>query len=293
MKNTQKKAPALRFKDDGGKDYPNWQKKNLGDVGEIIGGGTPDTKQKSFWNGDVIWFTPTEIKSKYSGDSINKISNEGLAKSSAKLLPVGTVLFTSRATIGEVSVATLECTTNQGFQSFVVDVSSFSNEYIYYWIIKNKKQFLLRANGSTFLEIGKNEIKKIPFSTPHIEEQQKIAAFLSTVDTRIEQLNRKKSLLAQYKKGMMQKLFSREIRFKDGEGKDYPDWEEKKLDDVVKIHRGSGLSKSAIHLSGRIPCILYGELFTKYTETINQIYSFTNDKAKVVGKYGDILMPAF
>ncbi len=90
---------------------------------------------------------------------------------------------------------------------------------------------------------------------------------------------------------MMQKLFIQEIRFKDEQGKDYPEWEEKKLGNIAKIYRGSGLSKSSIQPCGKTPCILYGELFTKYTETINKIYSFTNAKTQVVGEYGDILMP--
>ena len=152
MKNTfmainQKSTPTLRFKDQQGNDYPDWKKKPIGKIGEIIGGGTPATNQNRFWNGNINWFTPSEIKSKYSNSSIRKISEQGLAQSSAKLLPAGTILLTSRATIGEVSIAREECTTNQGFQSCVVNSSSYSNEYTYYWIVKNKILFLRIANG--------------------------------------------------------------------------------------------------------------------------------------------------
>ena len=200
-------SKEIRFKDEQGNDYPDWEEKRLKGVGEIIGGGTPDTNQKNLWNGDILWFTPTEIKSKYSGNSIRKISKEGLAKSSATLLPAGTILFTSRATIGEVSIARKECTTNQGFQSFVINDLLFSNEYIYYWIIKNKKQFLRRANGSTFLEISKGEIKKISFNAPDSKEQQKIANFLSTIDQKISLVATELNQAQTFKKGLLQQMF--------------------------------------------------------------------------------------
>ena len=243
MTTTKSNMPTLRFKNEQGNDYPDWERKPIRKIGEIIGGGTPATNQKRFWNGNINWFTPSEIKSKYSNSSIRKISEQGLAQSSAKLLPVGTILFTSRATIGEVSIAREECTTNQGFQSFVINSSSYSNEYTYYWIVKNKILFLRIANGSTYLEVTNSEIKKILFDAPNLKEQQKIASFLSSVDTKIEQLGKKKALLEQYKKGIMQKLFSQEIRFKDEQGKEYPDWKRNSLATLFEISAGGDIKK--------------------------------------------------
>ena len=269
----QKHAPALRFKNEQGKEYPDWVEKKLGDVGNIVGGGTPSTNKKSLWDGDIVWFTPTEIKSKYSKDSIRKISEEGLAQSSATLLPVGAILFTSRATIGDVSIASKECTTNQGFQSFVVNSSLFSNEYIYYWLLKNKWQFLRRANGSTFLEIGKSEIKKIPFSVPSVKEQQKIAAFLSSVDTKIEQLSRKKALWERYKQGMMQKLFSQEIRFKDEQGKDYLEWECLSLDEIATIVMGTSPISTAYNQNKEGLPLIQGNADIKNRKSAPKIYT--------------------
>ncbi len=200
-------SQEIRFKDEQENDFPIWENKKLGNIGEIVGGGTPDTRQKSFWGGDIIWFTPTEIKSKYSGISVRKISKKGLTRSSAKLLPAGTVLLTSRATVGEVSIASLECTTNQGFQSLVVNDSLFSNEYVYYWILKNKKQFLRRAQGSTFLEINKREIGKISFNAPNRKEQEKIANFLSVIDKKIELVTEQIKQAQAFKKGLLQQMF--------------------------------------------------------------------------------------
>ena len=134
----------------------DWEIKMLGEVGEIVGGGTPDTKKIEFWNGNetIQWFTPTEIKSNFVFKSKRTISKEGLKNSSAKLLPVGTVLFTSRATIGDVAITTEECATNQGFQSFVVNKNN-NNLFLSNWLRFYKDNWLKLASGSTFLEISK------------------------------------------------------------------------------------------------------------------------------------------
>ena len=200
-------SQEIRFKDGQGKEYPDWKKQPIREIGEIIGGGTPATNKNSFWNGNINWFTPSEIKSKYSKSSVRKISEQGLTQSSAKLLPVGTVLFTSRATIGQVSIAREKCTTNQGFQSFVVKSSSYSNEYTYYWIGKHKNLFLRIANGSTYLEVNSSEIKKILFDAPELEEQQKIANFLSAIDKKIDLVAEQLEQARTFKKGLLQRMF--------------------------------------------------------------------------------------
>ena len=143
-------TPTLRFGEFDGE----WSEKRLGDTSEIVGGGTPETIKKEYWDGTIQWFTPTEIKSKFISNSKKTITELGLKKSSAKLLPKGTLLFSSRATVGDVGIAQDECTTNQGFQSFIVNEDN-ETEFLYNWIIKNKKEFLKRASGSTFLEISK------------------------------------------------------------------------------------------------------------------------------------------
>ncbi|NDW11253.1 restriction endonuclease subunit S, partial [Dysgonomonas sp. 520] len=166
-----------------------WEKKKLGEIAKIIGGGTPDTIIDEYWNGDIQWFTPSEIKSNYVAKSDRKITKLGLSKSSARLLPIGTILLTTRATIGEVAIATEECTTNQGFQSLIVN-ENINNIFISNWIKQNKKELIKRANGSTFSEISKSEIESIPILLPDTLEQDKIASFLSLLDERIETQNK-------------------------------------------------------------------------------------------------------
>jgi len=160
-------SQEVRFKGAIGSLFPDWRKKKLSDIANIVGGGTPDTYQEEYWVGQIQWFTPTELKTKYVSKSARTITSLGLEKSSAKVLPKGTLLFSSRATVGDVSITLNECATNQGFQSFIVN-TEIINEFLYYWIIQNKKAFLRRASGSTFLEISKQEIQKIPIYLPFI-----------------------------------------------------------------------------------------------------------------------------
>ncbi len=199
-------SQTIRFKTNDGNNFPDWEEKRLGDTSEIVGGGTPPTGIKKYWDGDIQWFTPTEIKNKYVCNSNRTITRAGLDASSAKLLPKGTLLFSSRATIGEVGIATQECTTNQGFQSFIVN-QNHEPEFLYNWILQNKKKFIKGASGSTFLEIGKNEIKRIELNLPIKPEQQKIASFLTAVDRKIEQLNEKQKLFGEFKKALLQQMF--------------------------------------------------------------------------------------
>src|SRR6185436_6780245 len=174
-------SQKIRFKDDKENDFPDWEESRLGAVGQIIGGGTPETDKKEYWGGNIPWFTPTEIKSKFVDKSLRTLTELGLRKSSATLLPKGTLLLSSRATVGDVGIALNECCTNQGFQSIIVNDQN-ANEFIYYWLTNNRKELLRRSNGSTFLEISKSEISKIPILLPSEPEQSIIAKFLSSID---------------------------------------------------------------------------------------------------------------
>ncbi len=196
----------IRFKDDDGSEFPEWEEKRLEDLAQIIGGGTPETSKEEYWNGDIQWFTPTEIKFDYVSESIRTISELGLKKSSAKILPIGTILLTTRATIGEVSIALRECTTNQGFQSLVVK-SNHSNIFIFNWIKNNKYKFISKANGSTFPEISKSEIEKIKITIPSLKEQTKIANFLSSIDKKIELTIKELNSTKEFKKALLQQMF--------------------------------------------------------------------------------------
>ena len=199
-------SQQIRFKADDGSEFGEWENTVLGDIADIVGGGTPSTNNEEYWSGDVVWLTPSEINQKFIGESKRTISELGVQKSSAKKLPIGTILFTSRATIGEVAIAIAEVTTNQGFQSFISNEKTF-NEFLYYWIVNNKKSFIERASGSTFLEISKSKIQPMEISLPCLEEQTKIANFLSAIDQKIEVVAQQIEQAKQWKKGLLQNLF--------------------------------------------------------------------------------------
>ncbi len=286
MKNTiqnniKPNIPKLRFPEFEGE----WERKRLGDIAEILGGGTPDTSNKEYWDGDIIWLTPTEIKKRNISTSNRKITKLGLKKSTAKILPKGTLLFTSRATIGDIGIAEKECSTNQGFQSFLPN-DNFITEFLYYWINENKKEFIRKASGSTFLEINKTEISKIHSLLPTLAEQKKIATFLTAVDSKLQALKKKKELLEQYKKGVMQKIFSQEIRFKQNNGKNFPDWESKALGEIARITTGS---------SNRQDSLLNGEFtfFDRSQDIRTSNYFLFDSEAIIVPGEGQEFIPKY
>ncbi|HQH23086.1 MAG TPA: restriction endonuclease subunit S [Bacteroidales bacterium] len=199
-------SQEIRFKDDNGQEFPKWEKKKLGMLCKIVGGGTPYTNIMEYWNGEIQWFTPTEIKSNYVSNSERTISELGLKKSSAKKLPVGTILLTTRATIGDCAIAEKECATNQGFQSLIVNPDA-NNYFLLNWLRMYKKELIRRANGSTFLEISKYEIENIPLLSPSFHEQTKIANFLSAIDDKINHTQKQIEKAEVWKKGLMQQMF--------------------------------------------------------------------------------------
>lgn len=156
-------------------------------------------------------------------------------------MPQGAILITTRATIGDVAISKKECTTNQGFQSLVVNDSE-SNLFWFYWIIRHKEELIKRASGSTFKEISKNEIINITSYSPKKQEQQKIADCLSSLDDLIEATAQKVDALKEHKKGLMQRLFPAEgknvpdLRFPEFQGA--KEWKECSLDEYFDFKQG-------------------------------------------------------
>ena len=203
-----------------------WETKLINDLAVVIGGGTPDTTIKSYWDGEIQWFTPSEIgKNKYVDSSLRTITEEWLNNSSAKLLPPNTILLSSRATIGECSLSLRECATNQGFQSLVSKKCYV--DFLYYLIQTKKRDLIRKSCGSTFLEISANEVRKIQVSVPTDVEQQKIAGLLSLIDERIATQNKIIEKLQSLIKGLSQQLLSSEN-----------DWILYRLDDLAQIKSG-------------------------------------------------------
>ena len=238
MAKEKKKVPNLRFK--GFTD--DWEQRKLGEAAEIIGGGTPSTQISNYWNGDINWYTPAEISNFiYTRKSKRKISMEGLENSSARLLPVGTVLFTSRAGIGKTAILSKEGTTNQGFQSIVPNKKLLDSYFIFSLTNELKKYGETHGAGSTFIEISGRELAKAPLKLPALKEQKKIGGLLHQVDELIFLQQRKLDLLKQFKKGLLQKMFADKdskqpiLRFKGF----HDDWEQRKLSKVKDVRDGT------------------------------------------------------
>jgi len=180
----------------------------LGSVCEIVGGGTPDTLHTEYWGNTVEWFTPSEIgKTKYVNNSVRKLSDFGLDNSSAKLLPIGTVLLTTRATLGEMSIAKQECSTNQGFQSLIPHTDRVSSEYLYYMQIIIKPWCEKYASGNTFREISKSALSDCIIPIPDRARQEQIVKLLSSIDMLIGAAESISMSLSKIRHGLMQQLF--------------------------------------------------------------------------------------
>ena len=164
-------------------------KKKLCEIGEIIAGGTPSTKIKEYWNGDISWITPKDL-SNYQKRFISKgersITEEGLKNSSAIMLPKNSILFTSRAPIGYIAIAEKELCTNQGFKSFVCNEQKCYYQYMYYWFLKNVENIKAKANGSTFQEISGTIMKNIEIELPDMKTQINVGNVLERIDNKIE-----------------------------------------------------------------------------------------------------------
>ena len=168
----------------------DWVETTLGQVADVIGGGTPSTKVADYWDGEITWLTPTEITSqdgKVVSDSKRKITSLGFENSGARMLPIGSVILTSRASVGFVALSGVELCTNHGFQSLVPKETTVAS-FLMYWIQLNRSEFEARSAGSTFKEISKSNVKSIKLFLPPLSEQLRIVEIIKTIDIAIEQL---------------------------------------------------------------------------------------------------------
>lgn len=164
-------------------DY-SWEQRKLGDIADIVGGGTPSTGNQSYWDGDIDWYAPAEIADQiYANSSQKKITGLGYENSSAKMLPPGTVLFTSRAGIGKTAILTRKGCTNQGFQSIVPHRGELDSYFIFSRTEELKRYGELVGAGSTFVEVsGKQMAVMELMMPPTMREQQTIGGFFQQLD---------------------------------------------------------------------------------------------------------------
>ena len=186
-----------------------WEQRKLGELAEIVGGGTPSTGMDSYWDGDIDWYAPAEIGEQiYLESSQRKITEEGLNKSSAKILPIGTVLFTSRAGIGKTAILLKEGCTNQGFQSIVPNKEKLDSYFIFTRSEELKEYGEKVGAGSTFVEVSGKQMANMDLMMPKtMSEQQQIGEYFQTIDHLITLHQRKCEELQNIKKFMLQNMF--------------------------------------------------------------------------------------
>ena len=187
----QAKVPAIRF---AGFTDP-WEQRELVDIAEIVGGGTPDTNNSNYWDGDIDWYAPAELGNNiYAESSTRKITQAGFDSCSTKMLPADkTILFTIRAGIGNTAILRHSACTNQGFQSLVIGDADVY--FVYSMSERIKKWAEEKASGSTFLEISGRQLETMPVNLPSLVEQQAIGSFFSHLDDLITLHQRKRQWL--------------------------------------------------------------------------------------------------
>ena len=197
-------VPEIRF---AGFTDP-WEQRKLVDIAEIVGGGTPDTNNSNYWDGDIDWYAPAELGNNiYAESSTRKITQAGFDSCSTKMLPADkTILFTSRAGIGNTAILRHSACTNQGFQSLVIGDADVY--FVYSMSERIKKWAEEKASGSTFLEISGRQLETMPVNLPSLVEQQAIGSFFSHLDDLITLHQRKLELLQNIKKSLLDKMFA-------------------------------------------------------------------------------------
>lgn len=260
-----RKVPKLRFKE----FTDEWEEKKLGEITKITAGGTPSTTKIEYWNGNIKWMNSGELNLKYVYEVQGRITEEGLKNSSTKLIPKNCVLIGLAGqgkTRGTVAINFIELCTNQSIASILPNYQSFIPLFLYFNLDNRYEELRgLSTGGGGRGGLNLGILNSLTSNFPSLQEQEKIANFLSSIDKKISLIEEKLELFREYKKGVMQKIFSQELRFKDSEGNDYPEWEEKKLGEVFEriIEKNVENNTNVLTISAQYGLISQVDFFNK------------------------------
>ena len=197
-------SQKLRFKDENGNDYPQWQKKKLSEIGTIITGTTPSTKHTEYYSDEYLWVTPTDIIEKNITTTNKKLSKLGLQK--GRIVPANSILVTCIASIGKNAILRTLGSCNQQINA-ITPTNNYNVDFIYYLICYKENLLHLYAGTGGMEILNKEQFSKISMLFPCLEEQQKIADFLSTFDRKIDNQKAQLEHWQQIKKGLLQQMF--------------------------------------------------------------------------------------
>ena len=277
------KHPKIRFKDENGNDYPDWEEKNLGEMFEIKKGIQISKKNLSLNGQKCILYG--ELFTRY-----DEIIEDVISKTDLDVLPNSKYydILMPSSDVTPNGLAKASCLLeNDVILGGDMNILRYKDENVFppffsYQINYFKKKIMDVVSGTTIKHVYSKNIEKLNYEVPLcIDEQEKIASFFMLLDKRIEQQEQKIALLKDYKKAMMQKIFSQKIRFKDENGNDYPDWEEKKLGKICRV-KSSQLTNNVVEEIGKYP--VYGaNSIVGYTENyeVNKYVSIVKDGAGV------------
>ena len=244
-----------------------WRATTIGDAANIFSGATPSTEVASYWNGAIPWCIPTDItgwKGKYLVVTERSITEQGLVSSGASMLPAGSLLLCSRATIGDVKIAAMPICTNQGFKSLVCK-DNVSNEFLYYLIQPLKPRLAELATGSTFRELSKHDLANIAITLPPLSEQRAIAAVLSDMDSLIGALDALIAKKQAVKEATMQRLLTGRTRLPGFCG----EWETKRIGDILTFLNTASNPRSDLGDNGSARYIHYGDVHAQTHPVLN------------------------
>ena len=269
----------------------DWEIVKLGKLTTVETGKTPLRSNKQFWdNGTINWATTTEVNETYIVSTNEKITNQAVAELKMKILPINTVLlamYGQGKTRGKVALLRIESTINQAFASIKPN-KNYSTNFVFNYLDKSYEKIRDLSHGSNQDNLNLDIVKALQIPLPPLKEQEKIAEILTTWDEAITKQTELLEAKELQKKALMQKLLSGEVRFDGFSDK----WKEVRIDKLFDFKKGQELSKEKLEKNGIFECILYGELYTTYSEVISEIKSKTNIKEGIKSKIDDILIPA-
>lgn len=267
----------------------DWEVVLLDSVAKRGSGHTPDKKHPEYWDGDIKWISLKDsdrLDAVYITNTVAKITPTGIANSSAVLHPAGTVVLSRDAGVGKSAITTDVMAVSQHFMAWQCG-PRLNNHFLYYWLQTEKPEFERIAMGNTIKTIGLPYFKSLKIPLPPLTEQCAMVTALSDFDRLITSLDRLITKKWNIKQVTAQLLLTGKTRLSGYGG----DWPVTKLRDVATVLKGNGLSKDKVTPSGRMPCILYGELFTTYQRIIPEIVSHTDCIEGTPSCVGDVLVP--
>lgn len=273
----QNKVPELRFTEFN----DDWQTSILGDLFTFHSGGTPSKSEAKYWGGKIPWVTAASMRGLYYEDTEHSVTESAIGNGT-RMVPAGTLLLLVRGSMLfkdiPVGIAAVDTTFNQDVKALIAK-KELDNEFYLYWFL-HKKPYVMNMVTGTGIGAGKldtEELKSISTPIPTKAEQSKIADFLGSVDAWLDNLRQQKTALETYKRGMMQKIFTQQVRFKDDEGNDFPEWEVKDLDSLCSIRTG----KKDVNQGN--PDGLYPFFTCAKEHTYSDGYSFDCDAILIAG----------